>query len=191
MTVIGFVRHGITDWNVQKRAQGQTDIPLNETGRAQARAIADRLKAEEAWDVIYASDLSRAKETAETIGSALGLPVITDTRLREMSFGEMEGTTVEERINRQGEAWREGSFGQESRDEVAERGMEAVMDISGRHPGKRVLIVSHGALIGNTLKRLIPHVSTEEHLHNTSITVVKLGESQWDCEIYNCAKHLP
>ncbi|WP_198661612.1 histidine phosphatase family protein [Lewinella sp. IMCC34183] len=97
MTRIGFVRHGITDWNLDKRVQGHTDIPLNEKGKLQAKALAGRLTNED-WDLIYSSDLSRAKETAGTIAEAKGVPVKLDHRLREMDCGAVEGTTAAERV---------------------------------------------------------------------------------------------
>ncbi|CAM3616332.1 histidine phosphatase family protein [Marinicrinis lubricantis] len=189
MTQIGFIRHGITDWNMAKRAQGHSDIPLNETGRSQARALAQRLR-EEQWDALYSSDLSRAKETAEIVGQALGLSVHTDTRLREMYCGEIEGTTVEERIERWGEGWHELSLGVEKEPSISDRGLSFAAYVAEKHPNQRVLVVSHGALIGYTLKRLIPHVNTEEHLHNTSITKVYWQDDRWECELYNCAKHV-
>ncbi|MCI3922278.1 histidine phosphatase family protein [Paenibacillus sp. TRM 82003] len=189
MTVIGFIRHGVTDWNLERRAQGQTDIPLNETGRAQARALADRLRGER-WDMIYSSDLSRAKETADTVARVLGLEVVADVRLREKSFGDMEGTTMEERVARFGESWATLAFGEESEEAVAERGMAFVADMAERHPGKRILAVSHGALIGITLTHLLPHVDTGPYLRNTSVTIVARAETRWECELYNCAKHI-
>ncbi|PQP89473.1 histidine phosphatase family protein [Paenibacillus sp. AR247] len=168
MTTIGFVRHGITDWNIERRAQGQTDIPLNETGRAQARALAARLK-NERWDAVYASDLSRARETAETIAAALG---------------------ARDRVLRWGYDWASLDLGIETDDSMIARGMEAVMDICASHPEDRVLVVSHGALIGTLLPVLIPHTDTSEHLHNTSITVIRKIEESWECGLFNCVKHL-
>lgn len=67
MTLIGLIRHGVTDWNYEYRAQGQVDIPLNDEGRRQAELLSKRMENEE-WDYIYSSDLSRALETAEIIG---------------------------------------------------------------------------------------------------------------------------
>ena len=189
MTTIGFVRHGITDWNIERRAQGQTDIPLNETGRAQARALAARLK-NERWDAVYASDLSRARETAETIAAALGLTVRVDPRLREIHCGQIEGTVEEDRVLRWGYDWAKLDLGIETDDSMIARGMEAVMDICASHPEDRVLVVSHGALIGTLLPVLIPHTDTSEHLHNTSITVIRKIEESWECGLFNCVKHL-
>jgi probable phosphoglycerate mutase len=188
MTQIGFIRHGITDWNIEGRAQGQTDIPLNEMGRKQALALAERLKMEE-WDIVYASDLSRAKETAEIVGRALELQVHTDQRLREMYCGEIEGTTEEERVTRWGTDWKSISLGVEDDESIIARGVSFATYIREKYINKRVLVVSHGALVGLTLKRLIPHVNTEEHLHNTSITKLRHSSGKWDCELFNCAKH--
>jgi probable phosphoglycerate mutase len=189
MTRIGLIRHGITDWNIERRAQGQTDIPLNDTGRLQARALANRLMSEE-WDYIISSDLSRAKETADILAGSLGLTVQTDYRLREMHCGEIEGTTIEERLHKWGEDWESLPLGIEDNNSIIDRGVAIISEIVETFKGKRILIVSHGALIGLTLKRLIPHDNTEEHLHNTSITILKHNNSEWNCELYNCAKHI-
>ncbi|WP_227872401.1 histidine phosphatase family protein [Paenibacillus albus] len=174
---------------MEKRVQGQSDIPLNDTGRQQARALANRLKSEE-WEYIFSSDLIRAKETAAIIAQELGLEVKTDERLREMNCGQIEGTTLDERISKWGEEWGRLELGIEAGESIASRGMSVISDIAASLTGKNVLIVSHGALLGQTLKRLIPHVDTEEHLTNTSITVVQNLESNWECERYNCSKHL-
>lgn len=189
MSMIGLVRHGVTDWNYEHRAQGQADIPLNEEGRRQAELLSKRMKNED-WDYIYSSDLSRALETAETIGKLKNIEVITDQRLREMNCGLIEGTTEQDRVNRWGYGWSRLDLGIEQREEVATRGMNCITDISERHPGKKVLIVSHGALIGLTLKRLIPHYDTEEPLHNTSVTILNKNCSEWDCQLYNCIQHI-
>lgn len=189
MTTIGWVRHGITDWNVVRRAQGQTDVPLNETGRAQARALAERFKHEH-WDAVYASDLSRARETAEAIAAALDIPLHVDARLREMACGKMEGTTEEDRIRMWGEEWQDMELGIESGESMVLRGMEVVRDICLSYPGKRVLAVSHGALISTLLPALVPHMDMREHLHNTSVTLVRQLDEAWVCDLYNCRRHL-
>src|SRR5690242_8696605 len=96
MATLLLVRHGETDWNAEGRLQGQTDRPLNEYGRRQARELAERL-AGDGVVAIYASDLSRAKETAEIVGGRLGLPVVVDPDLRERNWGTWEGLTPRER----------------------------------------------------------------------------------------------
>ncbi|MNW30659.1 Phosphoserine phosphatase 1 [compost metagenome] len=189
MTLIGLIRHGVTDWNYEYRAQGQTDIPLNDEGRRQAELLSKRMENEE-WDYIYSSDLSRALETAQMIGRIKNIEVKTDPRLREMNGGLIEGTTEQERVNRWGYGWSKLDLGIEPNDEIVTRGMKCIMDICERHPDKKVLIISHGALIGLTLKKLIPHVDTEVHLDNTSITILNKSQLRWDCSLYNCTTHL-
>jgi len=81
------VRHGQTDWNLQRRLQGHTDIPLNETGLEQARRIGLRLSAEKI-DAIYTSDLIRAEKTAEAINGHHNAEIFTTTALREASLGK-------------------------------------------------------------------------------------------------------
>lgn len=189
MTRIGLIRHGMTNWNTERRAQGQTDIPLNETGRMQAQALANRLMNEE-WDCIFSSDLSRAQETAEIVAGSIGLRVQTDSRLREMYKGETEGTTLEERLSRWGDGWERLALGIEEDISIINRGTSFISEIADILRGKRILIVSHGALIELTLKTLIPQIKTEGQLHNTSITIINYSDSKWDCERFNCAKHL-
>lgn len=189
MTHIGFIRHGITDWNIEKRVQGHTDIPLNETGRMQALALAERLR-DENWDLIYSSDLSRAKETAEIIAEVLGLSVKTDNRLREMACGEIEGTTLEERLSKWGSHWKALSLGIESKESIVSRGLSFATYVLDTYKDSKVLVVSHGALIRLTLKHLIPHVETKGPLHNTSITKLVCLDGNWDCELYNCTNHI-
>lgn len=84
------VRHGETDWNKERRLQGQADIPLNEFGRRLAAKTAEGMK-DVPFAVCFSSPLGRARETAELILSGRGVPVITDERITEMAFGEWEG----------------------------------------------------------------------------------------------------
>jgi len=100
------VRHGETDWNAAERWQGHTDIPLNATGRAQARALAQTLRSL-GFAGVVASDLSRAQETAHIVAAELGLRVAyVDAALRERSFGCFEGLTREECDRLHPVAWR-------------------------------------------------------------------------------------
>lgn len=190
MTTITFVRHGMTDFNREKRAQGHLNNPLNETGILQARNVAKRL-AEENWDVIISSDLWRARQTAEMIAEELGVTVsFFDVRLREIGRGQLEGTIEEERIAKWGPDWSELDLGEESRESVRERGMGFVREIAARYAGKKVLAVSHGFLIGQTLKALMQDETTGERLGNTSVTVVAQDGDRWEYRLYNCIRHL-
>jgi len=92
VTELLLVRHGETDWNAAGRLQGHTDRPLSDYGREQARRLAEELVGEE-FDAIYASDLARARETAEIVGAQLDLPVVLDPDLREKNWGTWEGLT--------------------------------------------------------------------------------------------------
>ncbi len=95
MTTIFLARHGQTDWNAERRWQGHADPPLNDRGRAEARALAESL-AEIGIEAIYSSDLVRARETAEIVGLCLGVAIAVDPRLREVDVGEWSGLTTPE-----------------------------------------------------------------------------------------------
>src|SRR3954471_7990952 len=109
MTTILLARHGETDWNLQRRVQGHSDTPLNETGRAQALALAETLDGAE-LDAIYASDLERAYDTAQFVAQRKGLPVTPLPELRERNFGTWEGLTDSEILERFPQA-RTGTWG--------------------------------------------------------------------------------
>ena len=148
------VRHGETAWNVDTRIQGQLDIGLNETGLWQAQRLGEAL-ADEAIDVIYASDLSRAWHTAEHIAGPLGLTVQPEPRLRERAFGRFEGmrfAEIEATLPEQARLWR-------TRDpEFAPEGGESLLvfrdritgvaaELAARHPGALVALVAHGGVM--------------------------------------------
>lgn len=136
MTTLLLVRHGETDWNADGRLQGQTDRPLSDYGRRQAQQLAGEV-ADGSFEAIYASDLSRARETAEIVGERLGLDVSLDYGLREKDWGTWEGLTTVERDRVE--------FVGESTEAHSERMLRALRRISDRHPGEaRVLVVTHG-----------------------------------------------
>ena len=146
MTTLLLARHGETDWNREFRIQGSSDIELNELGREQARALATEL-AEVEIDAIYASDLSRARATAELVAAAKGLEVRLDARLRERSFGSWEGLDRDEIVAlREAEEHHDG----ETDEQVRSRVLAAIDEIAASHPGESVLVVSHGGAL-NTL----------------------------------------
>lgn len=190
MTRIGIIRHGSTLWNKEGRAQGSSDISLDQAGIEGAYKLAERLRKEN-WDFIYSSDLLRAKQTAEIIGEKLPtIPLYLETRLREAGGGQIEGTTEEERILKWGKNWRELDLGIERANSVIERGLLVIDEVASKHENKNILIVSHGALIRHILKELVPHLHMEESPKNTSLTKLIKLENGWDSELYNCTVHL-
>lgn len=161
MTTLLLVRHGETDWNATRRIQGSSDVPLNWTGLAQAQATADRLAERFAGvrPVVVASDLSRARETAEIIATTLGVdaPALYP-QLRERSYGVAEGLTDEEYIARFG-AWdRENIEGAETTVQLRHRALggirRVVRDARRLHApvDVPVIAVAHGALIGEVIR---------------------------------------
>ncbi|MEQ6390756.1 histidine phosphatase family protein [Bacillaceae bacterium S4-13-58] len=186
---IGLVRHGITDWNMEWRAQGRTDVPLNETGIEQAQAVAKRLSTEK-WELVVSSDLSRAYETGKTISDMLGIPLIKDTRLQEMGFGKIEGTTEKERVERWGEEWRQLDLGFEPKEEAMSRSLACVEEFCEKHSDKNILFVSHGATLNQLIRGLLRDPEFDQGLNNTSVSVFEKNTIEWRCALLNCAKHL-
>jgi broad specificity phosphatase PhoE len=146
-------RHGRTEWNLAGRVQGQTDVPLDEIGRQQAREAAARLASLQPTRIVT-SDLSRARETAEELGRLTGLTVEPDVRLRERSFGVREGLTMVE-------AWEQfpdhmarwaagdeaGIPGSESSVVAGERFTEALNEyLQSLGPDDTLVVVAHGGV---------------------------------------------
>lgn len=191
MTTIGLIRHGITNWNMLEKAQGDSDIPLNDTGKRQAKLLGHRLSKEKNWEMIITSDLTRAVETGKIIGRKLNLTAsYIDKRIREIDCGEIEGTTEEERIEQWGRNWRQLELGIEKFADVSKRGLEFLEDVIQVHNGKRILVVSHGALIGLTLQKLLPQKFKTTNINNTAVTILTNTNGVWDCLLYNCTNHL-
>ncbi|WP_377890057.1 histidine phosphatase family protein [Alkalihalobacillus sp. R86527] len=191
MPTVGLVRHGVTEWNSLGKAQGHSNISLNQEGKNQALKLAERLSKEEPWDVIITSDLSRAKETAEIIASRLPhTPIIEQPSIREMHGGEIEGTTEAERVAKWGEDWRNKELGMEKRQDVAQRGGAFLEELTSAYKGKRVLVVSHGAWIGITLEYLFPEEYFYAFLENTSLSIIQKSDQGWRNVLFNCISHL-
>jgi probable phosphoglycerate mutase len=148
------VRHGETAWNVDTRIQGHLDIELNDTGLWQAGRVAQALQ-EETIAAIYASDLARARQTAEAIALPLGIQITTEPGLRERAFGAFQGRTFAD-INtehpEQARLWRtrDPEFapdGGESLLTFRERITSTAARLAARHPGELVVIVAHGGVM--------------------------------------------
>lgn len=148
------VRHGQTEWNRLGRVQGWTDVPLDETGHAQARAAAPHVAAYRPA-VLWCSDLQRAAVTASYVGEAAGLSPVPDVRLREWGFGEREGLTHEEFRAADPEVYEQFRLGRydavpgaERTSAVRERVVAALRDLLGVTPeGACAVAVAHGAAI--------------------------------------------
>lgn len=163
MTLLTLVRHGETDWNRDRRIQGSTDVPLNDTGRAQAREAGVLLRAQldapAIAPIVVSSDLSRARETAEIIAAELDLPAPrTYPALRERAYGEAEGVEASEFIRRWGE-WHSAEIpGAEPWPHVRERGLRALAQVvrdarrTTAPSAASVIVVTHGAMIRELLR---------------------------------------
>lgn len=158
-TTLLLIRHGVTDWNQARRWQGHADIPLNETGRQQAAALAKRLAT---WplDAVISSDLRRCAQTAVTLAAPHDLQPVLDPIWRERDVGDFAGFTSEEVRARFPELWANASRGLvdppngEAFLDLHRRALAAYEKVLAAHSGQTVAVVSHGGL----LHTLIAHV---------------------------------
>lgn len=151
MTEFVLVRHGETDWNASGRLHGSLDIPLNETGIRQARALG-ALLTQDRYDVFYSSPQSRAYATAIEIATSLGRPdadIVVSESLRERNFGDAEGTSLEERRLR----WPDKQWpNAEPIDTMYVRVRDVLNVIQDQYPEERVLLVTHGSWVRSALR---------------------------------------
>jgi 2,3-bisphosphoglycerate-dependent phosphoglycerate mutase len=201
MTRFIVVRHGETQWNVEERIQGHGDSPLTEKGLAQAEAIAARL-ASEPFEVLVASDLGRAMQTALAIGRRCGHCVIADPRLRERSFGAGEGMTYAE-IDR---AWpdvfsrvreTDPDFvipGGESRRQFHARVRDAFVALAREYQGRRIAVVAHGGVLA-VLYRVVHDIPVgrphKVPISNASYNAVTFEADSWALQAWDDVAHLP
>ena len=154
MTEIIIIRHGETEWNKTGRFQGHSDVPLSAEGRAQAAMLGKNLSVDHV-DMIYASDLTRAMETAAPLAQRFGLEVISDTQLRELNFGAWEGRNFNDVNAENPNAMKNFYTDPEQADipesepfpEFQRRVAGRVREIVAQERGKRIVVVSHGASI--------------------------------------------
>lgn len=153
-TRLCLIRHGQTDWNAARRIQGQTDIPLNEAGRAQAQAIAID-SASHKFCAVYSSDLVRASDTAQLIAAQQGLEVVKLPQLRERHFGIFQGRTADECAQRHPEAYvhyrnRNRDYDFETGESLlvfVQRVYQAVERMVAQHRGHAIAAVSHAGVL--------------------------------------------
>lgn len=157
-------RHGQTDFNAKNLVCGSTDLPLTEKGIEQAKALGERVK-NLGIDVIIASPMVRAQQTAEAVSLATGIPVVTDGRLREHDYGAFEGA---DRGN--DEYWAQkyqfaAKFPKgESVLQLAQRVYNVVDDVKKTYPGKTVLLVCHGG-VSRMIKTYFEDMGNDEFFH--------------------------
>jgi broad specificity phosphatase PhoE len=184
-THFGLFRHGQTDWNINFLLQGVTDIPMNATGIEQVRTASKAIRRDD-WDLVLTSPLGRARETAEIIAEQAGFDQILKMDLLiERSFGEAEGLDYDQ--------WKakysslDEIPGGESRTELIQRSQALLDTIEKNHPGKRILAISHGALIRTLLaissNNELPRDG--ERLGNASLNVVSHLETTWSVTKYD------
>ncbi|MEK7516278.1 MAG: histidine phosphatase family protein [Patescibacteria group bacterium] len=157
-------RHTTTDWNSGGRIQGQTDIPLNQQGKTEAEQLA-KLLSGLGINLIVSSDLKRASETAEIANALLAVPLQLEKRLRECSFGKVEGLTKQQAIEQHGSSmapnWEDQHhtydfrpFGGEHRDGVLARHIEVLGSLANEKPNGTILLVGHGRGLSTLLAGL-------------------------------------
>lgn len=184
-TTILLIRHGQTDWNAAGRWQGHQDIPLNEVGRQQARALAARLRH---WPItaVYASDLSRAQATAEEVAASLDVTLQLDPDWRERSLGKLEGMTRSEVQLYFPQVYVPQNFVDAPEGETYETLQARVLRAFGRlvsaHMDETTAVVTHGG----TIRVLVSHILCLPERYyapfslrgNTGITRIDIGENR-------------
>ena len=184
------VRHGQTDWNLERRIQGSTDIPLNDTGRSQAEFTREALR-EDHFHAIASSHLQRAEFTAATINQQHGKEHHVDERLSERGFAGVEGWTVEQ-VKAAFDSF-DAIVDVESWHEVTKRMLDALTELAAAYPQGRVLVVAHGSSIRALLGAVqgIPPREVPSMLNCSITEIVRNDDGSWVMTSFNDNSHLP
>jgi len=189
-------RHGQTEWNASGRAQGQTEVPLDDVGRAQAREAAARLASLRPV-AIWSSDLSRASQTARVLADLTGIPVRLDTRLREAHLGVRQGLTMTESRAQYREEWARWDAGEQVRfpgaeieHEVADRIRNVMHDAAAElGPDQLAVLVSHGVAMRLGVCRFLdlpqPNWKSFSGFSNCAWALLEEGPRGWRLMEYN------
>ena len=202
-TYLLLIRHGQTEWNRERRIQGNGDSPLTPLGHEQAEAVAGALR-RYLIGSFYASDSGRALQTASPIVASSGQPVTTDPRLRERHYGLFEGKTQEEIRQTFPEIYmdyrkRLPDFvapGGESSAKLQARAMEACTEIVSRHSGQHVAIITHGGTIQAIARYVLDVPLTVQwrlRLENGGLTIIRHSDrfpDRWWMITLNEVAHL-
>ncbi|WP_077623919.1 histidine phosphatase family protein [Sediminibacillus massiliensis] len=186
--MICLVRHGETDWNLQGKLQGETDIPLNETGIQQAEECREYFK-EAKIDRVIASPLTRAKQTADIINKELAKPIEIMEEFRERSFGVAEGMPMDEREH----LYPDRNYpGQEDFEAFRNRVMAGINKVTERYLDEELLLVAHGGVINVILSTISNGQigSGKTKLINACISNIQLLKEGWKVHDYNQTTHL-
>ncbi|MGL4109932.1 histidine phosphatase family protein [Clostridium sp. LP20] len=199
MTTIYLTRHGKTLWNLEKRLQGVSNSELTEEGIKQAKSLGDRLDGLDI-DVIYTSPIKRAYETAQILRNGKNINIIAEDRLKEINFGEYEGSTEEELLG-MGKGYEISKIfsgemdvrapGGETLRELYNRISEVLAEILEIEKGKNVLIVTHGA----TLKAIVSYFKKSDEIYDTimgqtTLSKVICKNGEFEFEFINDRTHL-
>lgn len=182
MLQVWFMRHGETNWNVQRRIQGWSDIPLNSHGRRQAELVARHLQGIP-FEALYSSDLQRAMSTAQAVSRWVNLEATPESLLRERGFGEGEGLLQHEARQR----FPNGYRGRESDTQIHARARAMLTQLANKHE-RRVLCISHGGFIRTVLDTI--GLKEVPPLQNTSISCVTYDSGKWSIAHVNWYVHL-
>lgn len=185
---IYLIRHGQTDWNKAGRFQGQTDIPLNDTGRRQAKSLRESLKEHMPFDRMISSDLSRARETAAIINEGYECPIVIDAAFRELCFGKWEGLVFDQIKNDyplEARYWATAPHllhiaGGESLQELFGRVWPRFIYWTQQKDYRSMAFVCHGGTCGALLCGLLNKPLSElvTYIHgNTALNVAELDEN--------------
>jgi len=199
-TRICFIRHGETDWNVEKRIQGQIDIPLNQTGQRQAMAMAFNA-AHHSFAAIYSSDLARASATAAMLAQRDGLEVRQLPLLRERNYGIFQGLTATEGQQQHPEAHahylaRDPEYDFESGESMrvfAERVTAAVREMTRHHPGQMLAAVTHAGVLDILYRKATGrplHTPRDFTIPNCALNWFHFDEHGWHLEHWDDHHHL-